>query len=129
MREIKFRAWDIEFERWARPEDISIQGDGQAWIDRRASDYGDVIDTIDGSEQGAIIEQFTGLHDSKGREIYEGDIVRYSNRTESGVAKISSWIGNNLYFEWINSPESPTNADIFGCAEELEVIGNIHESA
>jgi uncharacterized phage protein (TIGR01671 family) len=121
MREIKFRAWDK-----ANPIEKMRVGEAEYFDDMLAFRF----QHFEGDNPSEIIyEQFTGLHDSKGREIYEGDIVRYSNRTESGVAKISSWIGNNLYFEWINSPESPTNADIFGCAEELEVIGNIHESA
>jgi hypothetical protein len=38
------------------------------------------------------VQQFIGMHDINGKEIYEGDIVQYNNR--------SSWDGINLEVLW-----------------------------
>ena len=71
--------------------------------------------------------QFTGQLDKNGKEIYEGDKVNYQEDGKTHNAIVSSYYGNNLYFVWQNSQEVPTNTDIFGCKEELEIVGNIHE--
>ena len=124
MREIKFRAWDIELKRYIH----EFNYNGYEINDNNGAIY--ITKHLDTSGETPLleIEQFTGLHDKNGKEIYEGDIVKYDTPPENGLAAISSYIGNNLYFCWHNSPVPPTNADIFGCKDELEVIGNIHEN-
>lgn len=58
-KELKFRAWDKRHKKMIAPND----GDFIAW--HAMSNWRDCLDVM----------QFTGLQDSEGVDIYEGDIV------------------------------------------------------
>jgi len=94
-----------------------------------------------------ILLQYTGLKDKNGIEIYEGDILRYSNRDnhhtvfskEYVVEFIKQDLGSHSYQQTMGWNVTPirqyekylygTNGilDLFG-AHKVEVIGNIHEN-
>ena len=70
-REIKFRAWDKENK--VMMGGVSLYFSNGEWKDEKVE-----------------LMQFTGLYDSKGVEIYEGDIVR-RNYYKPTYSKVVEW--------------------------------------
>ena len=105
-REIKFRAWHNNAKRYM--EDLCLYLD--------SGELGDVSECFHNleSREDYILEQYTGLKDKNGKEIYEGDILQTSE--SDGV--------------WSDQKNGVVVSDIrhpFGNAHLFEVIGNVHE--
>jgi uncharacterized phage protein (TIGR01671 family) len=83
MRKFKFRAWNINRKRWET-------GLGLYFNDSKIGDFSECFHNQE-DENDYVIQQFTGLIDKNGVEVYEGDILERVGGSGSFCKIVVSW--------------------------------------
>lgn len=138
-REIKFRAW-LE-PRWENDTEANkMYYDVQDSYDTLGDvTPEDIMDSFSSwlHEDHAIVEQYTGLKDKNGKEIYEGDVI---SQYVCGIKNFKGkdcrryttwevrWNKTECCFELHYLAGSLFGDSMMSDDDEYEIIGNIHEN-
>ena len=152
MREIKFRIWDKQNKQMMNPREPDDEGELVICLNGKIykhwfidAGYGDGagggLAEVNEDIKQYILMQYTGLKDQKGKEIYEGDIVkgfldeRFIVRYGEGTFDSGFYRYTGFYLEIIKYmmyPKGEQGEDNYNINEKdvkcLEVIGNIYEN-
>ena len=130
MREIKFRAWDREKKKMYEVENICFYGHKSVTLQ-----YNPVIKK---AIEDIEIMQCTGMKDSTGKEIYEGDIVvvgqdtgnkydryimTFNDDSHSYLAKQQGTLGSYIGPGYWNDKLMV----IGNCWDNPELLGGVHD--
>lgn len=121
MREIKFRVWDNIAKEYIDSRYVSISGLGLLHMSKRIiKNCFRPLHTR--KNPWFIVEQYTGLKDKNGTEIYEGDIL-----IDDAGEPVEYWV--------VKFSEGGFIGECAGVTEplfeltNLEIAGNIHENS
>lgn len=143
QRKIKVRVWSKALERFLTKDEWFLDFDGDLYFreyDKDSNQYKPVCVP----EEYYIVQQFTGLFDKNGKEIFEGDIVKFAKaRIEtieekpkiftSKLVELGEDVGEIVYmsFSFCVSFDHKRYDDIEQIGNyphRFEIIGNILEN-
>lgn len=122
-REIKFRVWDKPSKKILYPQEVWIRDNGFDSITRKEGICFSKTNNLNG-----ILMQYTSLKDKNGKEIYEGDIVRWVDKYRMYETEgISEIVWRDTGFD-IKDSRMGYEGELLIDWDDLEVIGNIYEN-
>ena len=121
MRTIKFRGKSILTDEW-------FYGDLVHSADKKRTAI--LVNDKDSYDECEVdpetVGQFTGLYDCEGKEIFEGDILRFGN-SQSGVCEVK-WNEHIAAFCIRFYFKDEIGSRPLGGGVEFAIIGNIHDN-
>lgn len=120
-RTIKFRFWKTETKEWVNfPSRTGIYS------------HQPIIDPVYTESNYFIIQQFTGLLDKNGKEIYEGDILKAFDvscfESKSPLILYVAYEADNAWFVFKNSSDALGEGYYWQELSDVEIVGNIFEN-
>ena len=138
QRKIKFRVWDKKQEKMFYCSGrYFLALSEEVWVLIEGSGEKEKIPT--NQFEGAVLMQFTGLHDKNGKEIWEGDVIHDSSLAEY-EGEYSIYMEdkyNNCVVFWRNEDGGWRVKNKLGSCPleiltrgntEAKIIGNIYEN-
>lgn len=139
-REIKFRVWDNQYKCWCGKSSHDWVGSGIGNIgtydkqpcicmtlDGKIMHNDNMGGFVDDDQSIYILQQYTGLKDKNGVEIYEGDILKCKT-FDGWFDKVGYYYNMEVKYVTAQAGESEISGFIH-IPLDRKVIGNIFENA
>ena len=116
---MKYRLWCKDKNEWEKDSWVILPNGNLMWVE-----YGNLVGGV--YMKNHVLVKSTGFKDIEGKEIYEGDIIRYwdnfDERYKLAIIKFNkgSFIMTNDRINW---DIGVTNKD-----DKIKIVGNIYEN-